>query len=505
MRFPKVHLSLVPLPLLLALVSFPCALPAATASFSRKTVSFPDEDFPTGIVADLNNDGREDLISMIGDIQTGGTGVFVVRLSNGDGTYGSPKQYVLPNNSAGFNIVIGDFNNDGSADIAFSGGNNAQGDVIFMYLNDGKGNFTLHGTVSTPGGGSAMAAADFNHDRLMDLAYIANGQLHILFGNGKAGFTQGPVTPVNFDGNMVMVGDFDGDGNADLAWGDFINFTTATVLYGDSTGHFIPKYVTASETSTFTSGDVNSDGRTDLIAVPFVAGGTTLTKKYFAVYYGNAARTFANHTTISTKRCAESLTPTVADVDGNGINDVVLLETDCGVSLPNPTYVDLLARNANGSYSPDQTIYTANTQYGGIAYGPTVMRGDRNSKPDVAVGVCADPECLGTSFQILLNTTSGGFPACAPPNAFEGISVCSPTGSPASPVAFHVGAAGQVPMRKVEVWVDGTKKVEQLDGFSHYSFLDKSISMTPGSHKVTIFAAGWDNWLEQKTFTLSVK
>jgi hypothetical protein len=47
--------------------------------------------------------------------------------------------------------------------------------------------------------------------------------------------------------------------------------------------------------------------------------------------------------------------------------------------------------------------------------------------------------------------------------------------------------------------------VEQLDGFSRYSFLDKSISLTPGSHKVTIFAAGWDNWLEQKTFTLSVK
>jgi hypothetical protein len=138
-------------------------------------------------------------------------------------------------------------------------------------------------------------------------------------------------------------------------------------------------------------------------------------------------------------------------------------------------------------------------------YGPIALRGDRNSKPDVAFGVCADDECLGTNFQILLNTTSGAFPTCAPPNAFEGINVCSPSSSASSPVAFHVGAAGQVPMRKVEVWVDGTKKVEQLDGFSHYSFLDNSISMTPGSHQVTIFAAGWDNWLEEKTFTLSVQ
>jgi hypothetical protein len=47
--------------------------------------------------------------------------------------------------------------------------------------------------------------------------------------------------------------------------------------------------------------------------------------------------------------------------------------------------------------------------------------------------------------------------------------------------------------------------VEQLDGFSHYSFLDKNISLTPGSHKVTIFASGVDDWLEQKTFTLNVQ
>jgi hypothetical protein len=475
-------------------------LPAATVSFSQKTVTFPDEDFPTGIVADLNNDGREDLISMIGDIQTGGTGVFVVRLSNGDGTYGSPKQYVLPNNSAGFGIVIGDFNNDGSADIAFGGGNDALGDVIFMYLNDGKGNFTLHGTIPTPGGGvPTAAAADFNHDRLMDLAYIANGQLHILFGDGKAGFTQGPVTPVNSDGEPLLIGDYDGDGMADIAWGDYVNYTTATVLYGDNTGHFVPKYVTASEKVIFTTGDVNSDGRTDLIGIPGL-------EKHIDIFYGNAARTFANHTTVPLKGCATNAASTV-DLDGNGINDLVVQESNCSTTGGGPfsNTVGLLTRNSNASYNPEQTIYTANTQYGGIAYGPTVLRADRNSKPDIAVGVCADDECLGTNFQILLNTTSGGFPTCAPPNAFEGINVCSPTGSPTSPVAFHVGAAGQVPMRKVEVWVDGTKEVEQLDGFSHYSFLDKSISLTPGSHKVTIFAAGWDNWLEEKTYTLSVK
>jgi FG-GAP-like repeat len=489
LRFPKVHLSL-----LATLVLLPCALPAATVSFSHKTLTFPDGDFPyVTSTADFNNDGREDLVSNVFPVQTGGVGEFNVRLSTGDGTYAAPKLYTLPNGDSFVGMTVGDFNSDGSADLAVSGLNS-----IYVYVNDGKGNLTVLGTLATPTGGQA-AAGDFNHDRLMDLAYVANGGLHILFGDGKGGFTQGPVTPVNWEGEPLLVGDYDGDGMADIAWGDYVNYTTATVLYGDNTGHFVPKYVTASEKVIFTSGDVNSDGRTDLIGSPGQA-------KHIDIFYGNVSRTFANHTTVALKGCATNVASAV-DVDGNGINDLMVLESNCSTTGggPNPNTVGVLTRNSNASYNAEQTIYTANTQFGGIQYGPIALRGDRNSKPDVAFGVCADDECLGTNFQILLNTTSGGFPTCSPPNAFEGINVCSPTGSPTSPVAFHVGAAGQVPMRKVEVWVDGTKKVEQLDGFSHYSFLDKSISLTPGSHKVTIFAAGWDNWLEQKTFTLSVK
>ncbi len=483
MRFPTIYLSLV-----VALTSLPCALPAATVSFSHKTVTFPDGDAPyVTATADFNNDGREDLASFIYPVQSGGVGIFELRLSTGDGTYAAPKQYTLPNGDSFVGMTAGDFNNDGSADLAVSGLNS-----IYIYTNNGSGSLTLHSTIAAPAAGTP-AAADFNHDRLMDLAYIASGQLHILFGDGKGGFTQGATTPVNNQGEPLLVGDYDGDGIADIAYGDYVNYTTATVLYGDNTGHFVPKYVTFPEKVIFTAGDVNSDGTTDLIGNP--------NAKHLDIFYGNVARTFANHTTVALKACAANAASAV-DLDGNGINDLMVLESDCN---GNVNAVGVRTRNSNASYNAEQTIYTASTQFGGIAYGPIAMRGDRNTKPDISFAVCSDPECLGTNYQILLNTTSGNFPACAPPNAFEGINACSPTGSPASPVAFHVGAAGQVPMRKVEVWVDGTKKVEQLDGFSHYSFLDKSISMTPGSHKVTIFAAGWDNWLEQKTFTLSVK
>ena len=110
MRFPKVHLSL----LATTLVLLPNTLPAATVSFSQKTVTFPDGDFPyVTATADFNNDGREDLVSNVFAVQTGGVGEFNVRLSTGDGTYAAPKLYKLPNGSGLSGVTAGDFNNDG--------------------------------------------------------------------------------------------------------------------------------------------------------------------------------------------------------------------------------------------------------------------------------------------------------------------------------------------------------------------------------------------------------
>ena len=59
-------------------------------------------------------------------------------------------------------------------------------------------------------------------------------------------------------------------------------------------------------------------------------------------------------------------------------------------------------------------------------------------------------------------------------------------------------------MRKIEVWADGSKRAQQLEGFSHYSFMDTNIPLTSGSHSITVFAAGWDNSLQRKSFTLNV-
>ena len=501
----------VPLAFLAALL---CALPgtlsATTVSFTSHT-SAPCTQQCGGPQTfqhiDMNNDGREDLVSIYTPVM-GIIDQFLVQLASGDGTYGAATYYTIPGNSnyAIYNLVLGDFNNDGKADVAvFSSDDN-----LYIYLNNGAGALTLSTTVTpypnSQSGSPLALVADFNHDGKQDIAYALSGQIYVLFGNGKAGFTSGPITSTQPNVSRFLFGDFDGDGKADLAYTTgFTANGNITILYGDNTGHFTGSSNISADTSgPVTAYDVNSDGRTDFLTVSI----TPATVKHVSVLYGNVARTFANRTTIATTRCVSGPV-SVADLDGNGLNDLIVPEEDvCGGST-GTTHIAVLTRNSNSSYNTDQTVYTS-PAIGGVVY-PVVFnfaaRADQNSKPDLVIGQCTDLGCDTEQITDLLNTTaSSGFPTCAPPNSLEGINICTPTTAPiSSPVAFAIGAAGPVIMRDVEVWVDGSKLAEQIDGFSNYTFLNHNLSLSSGTHKVAIYAAGWDQFLQEKTFTLTVK
>jgi hypothetical protein len=455
-------------------VALACSLPgavfASTVSFSKVEIGFVGTQH-----ADLNNDGREDFVSTDYD-----SGAFEVVLSTGDGAYAAPVFYTLPGGADSGSIGIGDFNADGNADLVVWGTDNA----IHLFLNNGSGKFSHKAAFAVKAGGSLITVGDFNHDGIMDLA-LTRSNLTIWFGNGKSGFTTGPSTafPPGIGGDYVLLGDFDGDGNADLAFGEYES-PDALVLYGNSTGHFPNSSSVRTDKAfvSFAAADVNGDGKMDIIATQ--SGSKT---KQFSVFYGNSARTWNNGTIIPTTHVA--IEATAADVNGDGINDLIVHEIPCDSA--GTDCVSILTRNANGTYNPQQTV--ANYQADDTL---TVVRATRNTKPDISLGG-----------MLLLNTTPGKFPSCAPPNAFEGIHVCSPAAGStvASPVTFAVGAAGQVAMRKAEVWVDGKKLVEQLNGFSGYTFLNHNLSLAKGTHRITIFAAGWDNSLQEKKFSLTVK
>ena len=453
--------------------------------------SFPGHSSPAH--ADLNHDGREDFVYP-------GSGGFFVKLSTGDGVYGAATRYTLPGGAFAFAIGIGDFNGDGQPDLMVASNSN-----LFEFVNKGNGAFQFK-TAFPVSSVNDLVVADFNHDGHMDLAIDDGLLVEVWFGDGKGGFTPGPSTSATIAGYLLL-GDFDGDGNADVAIGDLTNFDTVQILYGDSTGHFpATSFVRrTADHSLFSAADVNGDGKMDVVASTFFP--TAL--NHISVYYGNAARTWTE-TKIPISHCASNTAaPSAADFNGDGRNDLIVPESDCGGTGTATRRIGILTRNSSGGYNPDQIVYSSSSP-ALILFEVEVLRADRNTKPDISFSQCNSTPCsiIGHyNLRLLLNTTAGSFPTCAPPNAFLGIQVCSPlAGSTVtSPVHFRVGAAGQTPMRKVEVWVDGHKVTQQLDGFSRYTFMDQNVTISPGAHKVTVFGAGWDNWLEKTSFTLNVK
>ncbi len=485
-----------------------CAL-LPVASLAQ--VSFPSHQVTTNSSVlevaghgDFNNDGREDLL-VERFVAVGSSVAYQLYLSNGDGTYQAPKALPAPVDAN--HLAIGDFNNDGKLDFATF--NNS---AVVVYLGNGDGTFQAAKTVTSGGTNpSALVAADLNHDNKTDLVELLVGpspSLQIWISNGNGTFSKGQT--VAFIGGAIsgaVTGDFDGDGKPDIAVLESIEGPTSIeVFYGDGAGHLGSPY-TANDPHGYEDGnlvvaDVNNDGRSDLISSAFIYGvsGTSQFLPKLAIFTGNANRTMS-YTNLSTSECPGPVT--VADFNGDGINDLAYGEGPCTAFNTS----DFVVRPGTGSggFGAEQTVYQ--NLYN--IYQPYSVRTTTGTKPDIVftedTAANNNPATNAPEALVLLSNDSvGRFPNCGISVA-EGINICQPQPKSASPVIFSLATAGPTPMRTAAVWVDGKKVDEQLThAFSNYSFLDASIPMTLGTHIVTIFGTGWDNTLQQKTFSVDV-
>ena len=115
---------------------------------------------------------------------------------------------------------------------------------VYEYLGSRTGALHLQAAFVTSASSVAFAAADANHHEKIDLLYAdglyCNAQLPVWFGNGSGGFTVGPTTALSTAATSLTVGDFDGDGRADVVAQQGLGASehvTALVMYGDGAGH----------------------------------------------------------------------------------------------------------------------------------------------------------------------------------------------------------------------------------------------------------------------------
>ncbi len=125
---------------------------------------------------DLNRDGKADLVLTYQasfPVETPP----VVLLSNGDGTFGSPQPFSLPDDTVSA-IQIADMNRDGNPDLVVAMFNLS---VVVLLPGDGQGHFGTESVYGVSGGRpTSLVVADLNGDGKPDVA-TNNGTISILF------------------------------------------------------------------------------------------------------------------------------------------------------------------------------------------------------------------------------------------------------------------------------------------------------------------------------------
>ena len=167
-------------------------------------------------------------------------------------------------------VVVGDFNGDGHLDLAVANTGDVDdnpGNTVSVLLGNGDGTFQTQLTYQVESGPGPVVAGDFNGDGQLDLA-VANtndGTVSVLLGNGDGTFQPQRTYTTDPGPLLIAVGDFNGDGCPDLATST--NGTVSILLNNcDTTGTFQPQqtYTTGSQPLGVAVGDLNGDGHPDL-------------------------------------------------------------------------------------------------------------------------------------------------------------------------------------------------------------------------------------------------
>jgi hypothetical protein len=299
----------------------------------QNQVTYAAGSSPSAIVAgDFNGDGRTDLA--IANFDSSDVSVL---LGNGDGSFQNQVTYAVGNQP--YALVAGDFRGDGRTDLAVA---NLSSNDVSVLPGNGDGTFAPQVTYAVGFEPAALVAGDFNGDVRIDLAVANYGSndVSVLLGNGDGTFQNQVSYAVGIQPSAVAVGDFNGDGRTDLAVANQ-NDNDVSVLLGTGDGTFQDQvtYPLGAGPAGLVARDFNGDGRIDLASPNYIANNVSVLLNLDGTF--TAPGPF-----VTTPRAI----PVVADLTGDGVNDVFVVNT-AGDILWRPG-----ERLAPGTYDPPITI-----------------------------------------------------------------------------------------------------------------------------------------------------
>ncbi len=240
-------------------------------TFGNARPFLPGETVSSIVSSDLTGNGSADLAVLT----SGGLDVLLNK-GTGDGTFGTPTTYFA---GAYLTSIVSGIRYVGSTLPAYNNFNSiaaATPEGGFKLLaNLGNGSFSDRVyDIFSEENVTDVIAGDFNGDGNPDLAVGTRNGLELLFANGNGTFGP-PVTYLaGYQITSLVAGDFEGDGHLDLAVGilTFDGSGRVEILRNNGNGAFVEGYSTpelASYVISLVAGEFNRDGRLDLAVGTF--------------------------------------------------------------------------------------------------------------------------------------------------------------------------------------------------------------------------------------------
>ncbi len=387
------------------------------------------------IAADFNDDLKLDLASV--NEVNGGPGTASVFLNSDNGLFSPPVNYAAGKESV--SLVSGDFNHDGREDLAIANDDIPNPGNFSVLLGNGDGTFKPHADYPTGYGPRWISTGDFNKDGKPDLVIADAGDainigstVSVHLGKGDGTFN-GPVSyPVGKLPVSTFVGDFNGDGNPDIAVANRLD-KTVSILLGNGNGTFrshIDYPAGSALLDSIVGGDFNDDGRLDLV----VSGDDGVVR----LLVGRGDGTFGAPVTIANPGVGYAQQLATGDLNGDGKLDLILAE------YVSPECIVLLG-NGNGTFQPP--LY-----YQGSLYGTgnfflsqsvdSAIAADLNGDghPDMAVANAATTGIVS----VYLNTPVA---ALYPPAKFVDVFPTERAGTTTSPQTVQLSNPSAVPLK----------------------------------------------------------
>ena len=281
---------------------------------------------------------------------------------------GSPI-HVGPQSGA---LTLADFNGDGKIDLL---ANHPLHKHATLLLGDGKGAFPMRLVTTIPFeyDPAAIAVGDVNSDGRPDLAVTSRDGsaaiTHVLLNSDgdleeakELAFSAGQAKPTGWKPSIALK-DINGDKILDVVSADG-RVNSIDVFYGDGKGRFSRGQTIVLEQGwenyTYAFGDLNDDGRVDLVTASAKSSGAEPDAGKLTIFFGDENGELVEAVKSSARTPAQAKVATMGDVDGDGIVDIVLTSEDSLIVLTQD-------RSGNFSSSEDSPFAMGHSAFGMVA------------------------------------------------------------------------------------------------------------------------------------------